>query len=504
MSSARFSRPRRRNLVSVNSAREPVKLTPQEQSSSAYRLSKANAKFNQNKAIEQGLNRTYMESYYLKHPDEHVDKRPIKEKYKELQKAFENTTLDENQRLNLLVQEKALNLIQYGENSHQSFLSFINIGVCYNRLNKQISAIRNLEKAKELEKVANATPGEKQLVAIETTEAYLVLFSNSVRANKTDDANKYIRNAYSTIRPFQDSSIEDPELYFRKSLAVAHIYHIKQMYKDAIQYFEEGIKAFSELYPDVSESHAHLHVEAAENAEYVGDGDDYAVHVKFSNYRKAYDIFKQLGMEEEAKEIEPKLPKEGEYTETEPPQETEKEEEDYYEEEDFGEEETAYYTENTETQPYTTDQYYTTDTYQTQDYKSYQYKIPSQSNEEETHREEESQFEKQSEGENRDLPKDEENNENNEGSEQKENNDDEENNDNEENEQKDDNENDNFEQKEESGQDDFEQKEEGSQEDFESKGESNQGDFESGENNQEENHDNQKKEEEDDFEDDFA
>lgn len=379
MSSARFTHPRRRKIESSSSGRENTKLTPQEQSSSAYRLSKANSKYNQSKTIEQGLYKTYMEAYYKNHPNEQIDKRPVKEKFKDLQKQFQNTNLDENQRLNLLVQEKALNLIQFGENSHQSFLSFINIGICYNRLNKPTSAIRNLEKAHQLESVAKATKGEKELVAIETTEAHLVLFSDATRANKTDEANKQLKNAFNVIKPFMSTEIEELELEFRKSLAIAHIFNIKQMFVEAIPHFDSGVNAFFELYPDYSESHAQLAIEAAENAEFVRDTDNNAVHTKFYYYKLAYDIYKKLGMEEEAKEIEPKLPKEGEYTETEqsvPPTDSH-----YEEEEEFYEEETGKET--------TTEQYYDTETYQTQDYKSYQYKPPSNDEDDDKKNEEE-------------------------------------------------------------------------------------------------------------------
>ena len=386
--SARFQRPRRRNFGDETTSRKSPRLTQKEQNVSAYRLSRVPAKFAQNKAIEQEKSESIMEDYYKNHPNEPIDKRTPDEKYEEIQTKLEDENLTEEEKLPLYIQERMLNFIKYGENSVESFRSYLNVGICYNRTHRQTSAIRNFEKAHQLESCCEPLDYERLLLAVETAEAHMILYSQDMANGKESDANKHINKAQAIIEPAKDSEVEDQELSYRKDLAIAHIYTIKKMYKEAMPFYESGVKGYENAYDDIDDGLASLAVQAAENAENVGKEDKEAVEAKYKFYQKAYDTYVDLGMDEEAEAIKPKLVREKEEEEEEEEKANKEEEEDKKskggEEEDKrstshkGEEE-----ENRQEYEENQDGDIAATTYQTQDDRSYQYRDPDQDYKEE-------------------------------------------------------------------------------------------------------------------------
>lgn len=313
-------RPKRPSLHTPYEERTYPKLSAAEQHCSAYRLSKVPQKFNTNKALELEKNESFIEEYFRKNPEE-LDKSPPEEKMARIMHELQDENLDEQRRCKLLIQNKTLNLIKYGENSYESLRCYAQLGFCYNRLSKPAGAIRNLERAHQLEEIIDIPRLESIEIAIETAEAHLMI-CGSHKTKGGSDIRRHCNEANKALRPYYDAEISDQRLSFRRDLAHARILNVQEKFRVAIDSYNKAVDSYQAAFPDlnVTPDFANMCVEAAENAESaesISSGGNFERRTKFYYYKKAFEFFLDLEMWEDAEKIRPKLPKEGEYEEEE-------------------------------------------------------------------------------------------------------------------------------------------------------------------------------------------
>lgn len=292
-----------RNLTIQSNSRHSTaqnqrKMNQREANASAYRLSKPSQKFGNNNSTNSRNVDTYANSFFKAHPDE-VDLRPPTEKLEELNNQFEEN-LEPAEKFNLLMKQKSLRYMVYGDNSKEAMDSHLALGIFYHEQNRPDSAIRHLEKAKELSESGDFEIDEetKLTIAIELCESHLSIRS----ANKRTD-NSHINAAYKKLQPFLNEDIENDHLRMRRDLAKGRIYAAKGRYQQSIEAYE----ASTQLMNQNSEKTAQVYTEMAD------------VHLNNENekeaqkcYKKAYEIYKNLGMTDEASQFEDKLPEEEE------------------------------------------------------------------------------------------------------------------------------------------------------------------------------------------------
>lgn len=334
----RISEPPRRPPIELE-VHPPKKLSPQEVHSSSYRLSRVPKKFNSNKAIESEKSDSYINNYFHNHPEE-IDKSTPNEKREKINQILQQEDIPIEDRLHNLIKLKALDQIKYGENSPECFSNILQIGVTYNRLNRQTSGIRNLNRCKEIKSQCDIDPHEEEEMYIELAEAHLVLSANQYK-DKKSEASKHIRAAISSISPISQKQMEDPFFIFRRDAVLARISNAQGNHKEAIDQYNTAIQSYQTAYgTDCTPDKGYFLEEIAINAEAAGN-DKKSIQMKFFYYQKAYEVYTELSMDEEAERVYPKLAREGDLDSS----HEEEEEENLNKEENEGPHEDIYMTE---------------------------------------------------------------------------------------------------------------------------------------------------------------
>ena len=279
------------------------RLTQRDMDSSCHRLSRVPQKFSTSKAIQAEKSEPYAVSYFKNNPEAAQDIRPPDEKLQEIEQSLQDPNLEASEKFALLVQQKALRFIAYGETSPEAVYSYAAIGTFYNENHRPESAIRHLNKAKELidESGVEVEPDDKVQVAVELATAHL-----------TFKTAKHTNEAYNALEPYKDVEIEDQYYVHMRSLDMAKILNYKGEHEEANEYYKECCKSYEQAheYEQNSQEYAaksnelwaKLYLEAADNAEEAekpGDAKDF--------YKEAANKFEAAGKQDMADSLKEKI-----------------------------------------------------------------------------------------------------------------------------------------------------------------------------------------------------
>ena len=269
-------------------------LTQNEIQTSSYRLSRT-APIQGNKVVQQELVEPFATKYFREHPDEAEDIRKPDEKLQDIDEEVQSMPDDmsDEDKIALYTRQKCYRYAVYGENSPESFDSHSVIGDFYNFSDKPKSALRHYEKAKQIEKNGAKIEEEdkKTRVQLGIAEAHLALSA---------DSSKELTEANKAIKVIAEKEIEDPRLRFRRDICYARILHFRDQKEESFEQYINAEKSLQETQPEDSEMIAGHYAEFGAQGLKCGRKQEAA-----DFYKKAYDIYKNVGNDEEAERIYP-------------------------------------------------------------------------------------------------------------------------------------------------------------------------------------------------------
>jgi hypothetical protein len=239
-------------------------------------------------------------SYFRNNPDAVLDTRPPEEKLQTLESRLTDFDLETTEKFTILIHQKSLNYIIYGEDSPEAMRSHLSLGQFYNENHRPISALRHLQRVVELREVNSLEPPEQICLAVELAGAHLAM-----RNENRIEAHKQVGRASEALRNYMDEPIDDPALRYRRDLAKARILAARGEYAAAHEQYLITVDSLDEANGgEPSNVTAKLYAEIAENADMGKLGN-----IAKGFYRRAWQTFTDLGMEESATSIFPKVPK---------------------------------------------------------------------------------------------------------------------------------------------------------------------------------------------------
>lgn len=276
-----------------------TKLSSREMDSACRRLARVpNKKLNVNNRNANETPENFASNFFAQNPDTPLDKRSPQEKLDEINAKLHDLDLEENDRFSLLVQKKAICSLAFGDSSPESFEALIQLGSFYNSQQRPDSALRHLLKAQEIIKTIEHTDDQAFSVAIEISDAYL-----SIRPQNKAEQTRNLNSAENALRPYDDSESDDKLLEYRKLLIQARIKYLRKQYEDSFNLYRKAYEALdSANQGKTTDQVATLLHEMGECAE---AGDD--INTALDMYQRAYNTFCELGMNDSAKLMKPKL-----------------------------------------------------------------------------------------------------------------------------------------------------------------------------------------------------
>lgn len=283
------------------SARNSARLTKRDTDNASHRLSRPQQRYLTPKT-QIDKNETYAVAYFKNNPDAVVDTRPPEEKLEELDVRLSEYDLESHDKFTYLIHQKSLNYIVYGENSVESLRSHSALGAFYNENHRPLSALRHLQKALSLQQTNTVTKNEMIKINVEIADAHLAL-----RNDNRQESLKHIQQATDALKDISKVPIEeDPQLRYRRDLAKARILSARGKYDQALEQYEVACKSLEEANGDEPTNvTAKLYVEMGQIAEEAKNAQKAGEY-----YAEAYQTFIDLGMEESAAVIQPKVPQE--------------------------------------------------------------------------------------------------------------------------------------------------------------------------------------------------
>lgn len=241
---------------------------------------------------------TYADIYFKDHPDAIIDTDPPEVKLKKLEEKLGSFDLEMNERFHVLIQQKSMIYILYGEKSVESLKIHAKIGQLYNGSHRPQSALRHLQISLDLEKEFNVDEETALFVAVEVAEAHL-----SMRTDNPNDTQTHIKIAMDVLNPHRNADVKDNELKYRWYLVNARTYSASKQYQLSMQQYDNAQKTL-----EIIENHtngarmAKLYVEMSETASKI---DDFTRMTECTG--NAYEIFMKLGMQASASLIRSKV-----------------------------------------------------------------------------------------------------------------------------------------------------------------------------------------------------
>ncbi|KAK8888444.1 hypothetical protein M9Y10_039521 [Tritrichomonas musculus] len=281
-----------------SSAKNSARISKRKAESSSHRLSRVPQRYSNTKA-QIDKNDTYAVSYFKNNPDATIDTRPPEEKLEELDCRLSEYDLETTDKFTYLIHQKSLNYIVYGENSVEALRSHLALGAFYNENHRPQSALRHLQKALALEQTNPVDKNEKIKINVEIAESHLAL-----RSDNRQESLKHIQQATEALKSIVDEPIEDdPQLRYRRDLSKARIFAARAKFDQALSQYEIALNSLDEANEsentNVTAKMYNEMAEVAETAKNTKKACDY--------YNKAYETFIDLGMEESAAVIQPKV-----------------------------------------------------------------------------------------------------------------------------------------------------------------------------------------------------
>lgn len=301
------------------------KLTAQEIDGVSYRLSRPNDIFNANKAANSEKGEFWSESYFKVNGE--MDKREPCEKLQEVKDQLANEKkLGFKEKLHLLIRIKALVYIIYGENSYESLKAHAEIGFHYNRNSRYSSALRHFSRSHRLRGLssirAEVTQSLEDRLNLEISEANYELFKQK-KVDQKQESSREVSKHLSLARKFNNKidtdKTEELSVKGRSLLLKARIANIHGEFDRAMDLYDQAcIDICDANNNEPSLEIGNLHVEIAINAEYADKQRNQTDNSNIKSeqlkkagryYKTAYEIYIQLGLDNRAEEIKPKLPK---------------------------------------------------------------------------------------------------------------------------------------------------------------------------------------------------
>jgi hypothetical protein len=159
-------------------------------------------------------NETYAVSYFKNNPDAVLDTRPPEEKLETLESRLTDFDVEATEKLTILIHQKSLNYIIYGEDSPEATRSHLSLGAFYNDNHRPKSALRHLQRVVELREENGLEHPEEIRLAIELADAHLAM-----RNENRIEAHKQVGLASEALRNFMEEPINDPALRYHRDPA---------------------------------------------------------------------------------------------------------------------------------------------------------------------------------------------------------------------------------------------------------------------------------------------
>jgi tetratricopeptide (TPR) repeat protein len=237
---------------------------------------------------------SYAVEFFKSNP---IDKREPREKLEELEARL-SEDLEENDRFHLLIQQRSLCYLAYGETSAEYVEAARQLGHFYNEQHRPECALRHLSQAQDLSQGIDLTETERLTLAVALADALL-----SVTPATRQEEHKNLSAADTALNPFTNFEPEDPLLGYRRDLVSARLKGRKGRLTASMMQYEKAAKTLDVLNKgETTEMTAQLYQEMAKTAE---NGNDTATALRL--YRRAYSIFRELGFADEADALQPKL-----------------------------------------------------------------------------------------------------------------------------------------------------------------------------------------------------
>jgi hypothetical protein len=289
------------NTIGSSSQLRPTRLNQRDLDSSCYRLSRVPQKFAMSKAVKSETSESYAAAYYSQNPP---DTSPPEDKLAAVDSKLSESGLEDDDQFTLLVQRKTLCQMIYGENSPEAVQATTKLGAFYNQHGKPDSALRNLTKAKQSSQQTELAEEDSFALALEYADAN-VNGASSSRQDKT----KQVALADNALSPYAEFEVDDGMLKFRRDLLLARIRGYRTKWNDSLAFYQRALENYQATHPaeegeseEKNPEQANIYVEAAAIAERI-DGCDQAPEY----YKRAYDLYVDLGFEEDAQKIESKI-----------------------------------------------------------------------------------------------------------------------------------------------------------------------------------------------------
>jgi tetratricopeptide (TPR) repeat protein len=258
------------------------------------------------KAVKSETAESFATTYYSQNP---LDTRSPSEKLSDVESKLLDGPTDDDEKFNLLVQKKTLTQMIHGETSAEAIRATIELGAFYNEHNKPDSAARNLSKASQSAKTTELQQEDLFNLAVELADANL----NASAPSKLEKA-KQVAIADSALTPFSEWESDNELNCFRRDLYLGRIRSFRTRWSEALGFYEKALAAYASVHPTEAPSEtdegekeeklpeeANIYVEAAQVAERV-EGCTRAPVL----FRKAYDLYVELGYDEDAARIQDK------------------------------------------------------------------------------------------------------------------------------------------------------------------------------------------------------
>lgn len=321
---------RRSELTTNQDVTRPApKRSAKEMDSACYRLSQSNP----NKAPPLEKNESYISKYYKQHPDAVVDKNTPAAKLDGITNQLtDDAEMEYKEKLELLVKQKALNFIIYGESSMELLKSIYQLGYHYHHNERPASAIRHLTKARQMqssETIQQNIANEPDLpynIDIECAESFYdnALLLKTQRDAKPRDISSNLYSAFSIASKIQEQNDSDKD--FRVTILKAHVCNAQTKYQNASQFFDSATQILKKQSEDKSTEHiADIMAEHAANDEKIpvepklsseSDFEDSSSSVTKPQmnpraavlYYDAFNMYQELGLTGKADALRPKIP----------------------------------------------------------------------------------------------------------------------------------------------------------------------------------------------------
>lgn len=254
------------------------RINQRELDSSCYRLSRVPQKFALSKP---DTTTSYAAQYYQNNPNAQIDTTPPKEKLENIQKRLTENgdDVDNDERFDLLVQQKTLAFLVYGENSVEAAKALNDIAQYYNDQGHSSGAQRHSQKSKQISRSY-----------IENAENVIKNYKSIPKADQENKVNEAEKN----IKQLLDVKIDDKSLVFRRSFVYAELLYKQKNYEECLKYYDQSNTDLVDANKgEETEQNAQIYLTKAQICKEMKENDKMKDEVK-----KAMEIYDKLKMEE--------------------------------------------------------------------------------------------------------------------------------------------------------------------------------------------------------------